>query len=739
MEKRKGKFKKSLLIIAIIICIIFISFLSFFAILYNKYTLDTYKLTSVNNGIKVYSASGSNSSLYNTNRSIVSINNLPEYVKNAFIDAEDKRFYKHSGFDFIRIVKAGLVNLTTKSKSQGASTISQQLVKNALLSNEKTYKRKMRELVLSLKMEKQFAKDEILEMYLNSIYFGSNAYGIENASKIYFNKSSSDLSLNEACCLAGIIKSPAYYSPKTNYENAIKRRNTVASLMLEQKHISKEEYNSVINSNIDLSFSNYDTSYEEEAIYEACELLNLTERELINKDYEIITYKDDALQQQVINSNKILDDGLDSVSIVVNSLGEVQAYHVNSNYNLHNMKRQPASVLKPLAVYLPCITYNILTPSTLILDEPINYNGYSPKNADGKFYGYMSCRDSLSKSLNTTAVKLLDCVGLKKSKETLSSLGINLEKSDMNLSLALGSVSKGVSLMQLVNAYSTISNLGEHYQACFIDRILDSKGNIVYQNNKYSEQIIDSRDAFLLTDMLKETAKTGTAKRLSELNLPVASKTGTAFDGENNTDLYNISYTPQHTVLTWVSNILDGKLDNKYKSSVEPTEINKQILKSLYPTTIKDFTMPDGIEKYPYDLIEANENHIIVSPNSSLERYIGYDYFKTEFPPPVIENSNKLNLKVEILNNQAEISFDCVKNCEYEIIKNVNNKENCLNTVKDYNGTYTLTDSDIFNYDEICYIIKSSFGIEKKIIRPKDYLINKLNNQILNSKKKWYV
>ena len=174
------------MIISILICLIFLSGLITVSVIYNKYDLDINRLTSTNNGVKVYSANGKDSTLYNTNRSIIEIETLPKYVLDAFIDTEDKRFYSHNGYDLKRILKAGLVNMVNGSKSQGASTISQQLIKNTLLTNEKTYSRKIKELVLSIKMEKQFEKDEILEMYLNTIYFGSNAYGIENASKNIF-------------------------------------------------------------------------------------------------------------------------------------------------------------------------------------------------------------------------------------------------------------------------------------------------------------------------------------------------------------------------------------------------------------------------------------------------------------------------------------------------------------------------------------------------------------------------
>jgi len=722
-----------------------------FSTLYNKYQLDINELTSLNNGIKVYSSNGEDTTLYNSNRSIVEIETLPDYVVQAFVDVEDKRFYEHKGFDLKRIAKAGFVNFTTQSKSQGASTISQQLIKNALLSNEKTYSRKIKEIMLAIKLEKLFSKEEILEMYLNTIYFGSNAYGIENASKIYFNKSAKDLTLSEACCLAGLIKSPKYYSPKNNYDNSEKRKNLVAELMFRNNHITDKDYKNTINSKIKLSSnSDLDHSYEEEAIFEACRILNISERELINKKYQIITFKDNNLQKEVIKiNNNILSSSkdkfktnLDGTSIVVNNKNQVVAYYVNSNYNLHNMKRQPASVLKPLAVYLPAITHNILSPADTILDEKINYNGFAPLNSDKAFNGYVSARYALANSLNIPSVKILDCLGVNKSKETLSSLGINIEKEDLNLTLALGAMKYGVNLFDIVSAYATIANSGNYRQLCFIDKILDKDGNTIYSYEDYSQQVIKAEDCFILTDMLKETAISGTAKKMQSLNLPIASKTGTANNGKCNTDLYNVTYSTQHTMLTWIANINENKLPEGMLSSSQPTEINKQICAYLYPNGVKDFAKPAGVEKMPYDLIEYETNHRIVAPMQSLERYIGYDYFKVGNPPQVIETNDELDLNVDIEKSGAKISFLTSKNVEYYLCRKINTSTDILTKIKDNNGIFEFVDYDIFSYDEIEYFVQDNFGnkISNTVkIRPKDYLITMLNNSVTSGKYKWYI
>ncbi len=209
--------KRILIALSLTIVCLFLLVFGTLAIFYNKAKLDFDKLTFSNSGIRIYaSESLDDSNFYNMDRKVISINELHPYTINAFVDIEDKRFYSHNGYDLKRIVKSSLVNMKNHSKSQGASTITQQLVKNTLLSNEKTYSRKVNEIMLAIKVEKNFSKDEIVNMYLNSIYFGSNAYGIENASNIYFNKSAKDLTINESAILAGIIKSPRLYSPKYN-------------------------------------------------------------------------------------------------------------------------------------------------------------------------------------------------------------------------------------------------------------------------------------------------------------------------------------------------------------------------------------------------------------------------------------------------------------------------------------------------------------------------------------------
>ena len=599
-------------------------------------------------------------------------------------------------------------------------------------------------------MEKRFSKDEILEMYLNTIYFGSNAYGIENASKTYFGKSAKDLSLNEVCCLAGMIKSPKQYSPKTNLENCNKRKNVVAKAMLDAGDITKAEYDEVVKKNISLSKSiSTDNSYETEAIFEACKLLNISERDLINQEYKILTFKDENLQNEVLNINnniinekeKQTETTLDSLTAVVDKDGKMLAYYVNSNYDLHNLRRQPASTLKPFAVYLPCLIHNILTPASEILDEEINYNGFSPKNADKVYHGYVSTRFALANSLNVPAVKALEYAGIKNAKSVLNSLGLNLSNSDYNLSLALGATKNGISVLDMLACYNCLANMGEYRPISFVDKILDKNGNVVYSHEDYSEKIIDAESCFLLNDMLKDTAKTGTAKRLASLSIPVASKTGTASVNEKNTDLFNYAFTSEHTLVSWVADISNTNLNSSLKSSVEPTQINKEILSYLYSTHLpNDFPKPEGIELMPYDSLELKQNHIIVAPTTDLDRYIQYDYFKMSNPPETKAQSS-IDFNVNIDKFGAKISFQAKENKIFNVIRKTKS-EMLLSIFENTNEKVVLTDRDIFSFDRVEYYIEDENGnkiTEPISIYPKDFLINMLNNEILKGKKKWLV
>ena len=751
IKYKSRKLKKIILAIVLTFALFVLSILAFVTISYLTTPLDKTRLSSTNLGVEIYNDYQTTTPIYySSDKKIISLNNLKPHTLNAFIAIEDKRFYDHNGYDLKRIAKASLVNLKNCSKTEGASTITQQLVKNILLNSEKTYSRKFKEILLSIKTEKNFSKDEILNMYLNSIYFGSNAYGIENASNLYFDKSATNLTINESAILAGIIKSPVYYSP-TNYpDRCFKRKNLVLQEMYKNGYITIEELeqNKLAPVATCNKRNSYDNSYNQQAIIEACDLLNISEKELLRKGLKIYTYMDDTIQQNV--QNAVLDSSFssDKLSIVADNDGKVLAYFGDSYYDLSRMRRNPASTVKPLIVYLPAVACNIISPVTPILDEKLDLE-YNPKNAGNHYMGWISARDALIHSSNVCAVKLLNELGL----DVVNEYGfkLNLFNSyQSNPSIALGDIGGGTSPINLIRAYSVLQNNGIDKGITFIDRIEDASGKILYQNQGYSNKLFDEEDCMLINNMLVDCAKSGTAKRLGDLSFEVASKTGTALNNGKNTDLWNIAYTPNHIALSWCGDATSKGLEQNASSAFYPTLINKTILTNLYtsnkPTSFK---LSSNIVKVALDSIDYDNNHTIsLATENTPERYIKYDWFKVENVPTNTSNiyaSPTFNFNAELTTKGTKFSLDINPIFTYEILAVSSNQ---TRNIGEYSAE--LYDDKVFSYSNISYYVeatniytKQKFISDKILLNPESYLIEKLNNDYLaqnrQTKKKWYV
>lgn len=749
MQKRKSKLKYILIAILVFIAILFLSTFAFVSISYISTPLDIEALSSTSLGIEIYDNTSSSTPIsYSSNKKIISTSQLNSYTINAFIAIEDKRFYSHNGYDLKRIVKAGLVNLKSGSKSQGASTITQQLVKNILLNSEKTYSRKFKEILLSIKTEKNFTKEEILNMYLNSIYFGSNAYGIESASNLYFDKSASELTLNESAILAGLIKSPAYYSPINHPDNCFARKNIVLNQMYENGYISKEEYEENINKEVNISFkkNNYDNSYNHQAIIEACNLLNITEKELLRQELKLYTYMDNDLQLIAEKAMMSTNIDADKISLIVDNSGKVLAYCGDSYFDLSKMKRNPASTIKPLVVYMPAIANNIVSPLTPILDEKIT-EGYSPNNAGGHYLGWTSVREALAHSSNVCSVKLLNKVGLDVACEYANKFHLG-NISNPTESLALGDIENGVSIINLARAYSILQNNGIDKGLTFISRIEDSYGNILYQDSDYSNKVFEQEDCMLINDMLKTSAQSGTAKRLNELPFEVASKTGTAQIQDKNTDLWNIAYTTEHLVLSWCGDASSKGLEQNYSSSFYPTMINKKILENIYTShTPKNFELNENIVKVAVDSIEYNNLHNLASaPENLAEMYKIYDIFKIQNIPEESSTCEipDLQFNVSLTTKGAKIELNYNPIFEYQIFRKTENSSNLI-------GGYTdvMIDDKVFKYKNVQYYAiatnkytKEKFTSPTIKLNPEEFLVNILNERFIKSqqtKTKWYI
>lgn len=483
---------------------------------------------------------------------------LPPCVKEAFLAAEDKKFYRHRGLDYARIAKAAVKNIGARSFRQGASTISQQLIKNTHLSNEKTLRRKMQEIRLTKKLERRFTKDEILEAYLNTIYFGHNCYGIAGAADYYFGKSAEELSAAEAATLAAVIRSPGKYSPFLHPENCLPARNAILKRMLALGYLRQEGFDAACGQALPQKGENTvsDRTYLQGIFAELEEIGALAPYRLLH-GIRIYTYLDSELQNYIENLHTDADRSGKSIVIEDNASFGISAWYTTEGC----IPRQPGSLLKPLAVYAPAIEENLISPATPVADERTDFDGYSPSNYKDIYRGYISVRQALAESVNIPAVKILARLGVEKSGQYLSAMGLSLRDEDKTLSLALGGLSEGFTLPAVTGAYALFANEGIYMPPAFIRKIESKNGELLYERENRARRIFSEDTVTLLNDMLRDAAKTGTAKKLASLPFPVCAKTGTCGSEEGNTDAYAVAYTKEHTVGVWMGNADNERTD----------------------------------------------------------------------------------------------------------------------------------------------------------------------------------
>lgn len=544
---------------------------------------------------------------------------LPDYVKNAFIAIEDKRFYKHGGLDYLRMIKAAVTNIKSFSFKEGASTISQQLIKNTHLTSEKTLTRKLKEIKLTKQMEKALNKDEILERYLNTVYFGKGCYGIESASKTYFNKTSGELTLNEAAALAATVKSPKTYSPANDNENCFKRKNLVLSAMKKQNLITQEEYSAAITKPVvtvsDALNSDYYSCYLN-AVKSEYEMLDVVPAYLKNSKVKITTYLDKPLQLHIAGLTIDGDGECDKNQIVINNKNAsvIAFYGKNSN-----LKRCPASAIKPLYVYAPLIDNDKIKESAVLTDEPTDFSGYSPKNYGDNYSGKVTVKTALSKSLNVPAVKLINYFGGDYGAAVLNKCGVFIESE--NLSSALG-CGINVSLKKLCDLYSAFPCGGEYSESRFIKKI-EVDGKTVYEHKTAKTRLFKDSTAYIINDALKECAKTGTAKKLRDCKFEVCAKTGTNGNKDGNIDAYCIAYTAEHIVGAWYGNEDFSLMPQNITGGSYPAVRVKSALNKIYEkSTPKNFEKPETVIGAKIDeLTLLSEEKTYLSTDKSAKLY----------------------------------------------------------------------------------------------------------------------
>ena len=575
------------------------------------------------------------------NRKPVTLDELPQELIDCYISSEDTRFYDHHGIDITRIFGALLADIKSGSFSQGASTLTMQLARNAILEDQdKKLARKIKEAVLAIQLEREYTKDEILTMYLNEIYLGHSAFGVQAASQQYFNKDVSELTLSECAVLTGITPSPNNYSPISNLEKAYQVRDQVLDNLVEYKPEYKELAEAAKQEEIVVDEGNITTDYNypwftDYVISEAediLEELGMSTASVYTGGYKIYTTLDsnvqDLMDEAYANENNFpssnTENNVESAMVVLdveNSsiLGLVGGREHTAKRGLNratDMTRQPGSAYKPIGVFAPAIEAGY-SPATVANDAPTTFGtNYTPSNQDGSYNGVVSMREAARRSLNIPAVKYLQMIGTDASIEMAEKLGIQLdEERDANLAMALGGLTYGVSPLDMAAAYAAFGNGGVYTSPHAINRIEDAQGKVIYESELVQTQVMKETTAYLVTNMLETVTKSGTGTA-AQLSRPVASKTGTVqlpdldeFRGlKGNKDAWFAAYTPEMVGVVWMG------YDQDFAEDGTPQYL-RQIYGGRYPAGIwkevvggatedlpvKAFERPDGIVSVQID------------------------------------------------------------------------------------------------------------------------------------------
>ncbi|PGX07821.1 MULTISPECIES: transglycosylase domain-containing protein [Bacillus] len=551
--------------------------------------------------------------LYVENRELVPVEQIPKYVQQAFVAVEDSRFYEHQGIDYPSIFRALYKDTLAGEKVEGGSTITQQLAKNVFLNREKTVTRKLKEVAISLQLEQKYTKQQILEMYMNHIYFGHGAYGIQAAAKLYFNKNVEDLTVEEGAMLAGLPKSPNGYSPYLSPEKSKKRRDLVLSLMHKQGYLTAEESVRYQGKTIAL-YKNLDENelaympYIDMVIDEAARLYGLSHQEVLRGGYTFVVPMDEKIQKVAYNQFQDernfpgKENGAQGAFLLMdNRTGGIKAAiggrkYVPRGFNRIFAKRQPGSVLKPLIVYAPALETKKYNPYSLLTNERSSFEGYEPRNYNHEYSKEMTMYDAILESANVPAVSLLNELGVEEGKQYLEKGNVHI--ADAGLSTALGGLKNGVSPFDLVKMYRAFLANGDIIEPHVIDKVLNRHGAVIGESPKVETNIFSKQTAWYMTKMLEGVVKEGTAKA-GVYNGALAGKTGTTSlpnDDNGARDMWFVGYTPNLVGAVWIGYDRTDKEHQLQGESASATKLFKKILTKANVEHKEKFMKPEGVE-----------------------------------------------------------------------------------------------------------------------------------------------
>lgn len=656
-RRKKSRYKALKLTFTILICIFLLVSMATIgigaAIIKNSPPLDVNRVLNLNEPSILYDDKGNFMDVVATTeqRTVISFNTMPDNLKNAFVSIEDERFYKHTGIDIKRLTSVIFIDiknkLTNKSGIQGASTITQQLVRNIYLSSQVSFKRKLQEIYLSLKLEKLLTKDQILGAYMNTIFLGGRAFGVESAAQQYFGKSANSLNLIECAFIAGIPQSPSVYNPyssaaKKNPSIYLNRTKNVLKKMYDNNYISEKQYLDGIN---DISSGKLNIKpYTPKSNKLENEWFSMPAIDAVKKDLKVkyqytdsqvnqlLTYgglkiytsMDKNLQEQTqetLNNDSALGSSSDKNGIIQpQASAVVMNYHTGEvkaliggrgtqpamSYNRAssvNYLRPPGSCIKPLTVYSPAIDLKKATAATTIEDSPLsddlaqkyssNGTPYNPKDDEEMTNGDMTLRNALMKSINVIAVKLEDTLGLETGASYADKFGISLDTDDRSsiAALSLGELHNGTNTLQMAAAYGVFGNNGMYTAPRLYTKVTNRNGKVILESKVDTKKVISPATAYIMYDMLKgPVSKDGTGPSANFSSM-VRGKTGTSSDKKN---LWFSGLTPYYSASIWIGNDDNSSINSLNSNSA--AAIWADVMRPFHDgLPAKDISMPSGL------------------------------------------------------------------------------------------------------------------------------------------------
>jgi penicillin-binding protein 2A len=604
---------------------LFLFMAGYFVIYLNgqKLLLENLEKLKMAEATTVYDRGGNEyAKLYMQNRELVALDQVPDLLEEAIIATEDQRFYEHAGVDFWSIGRAIVKDIIARDLVEGGSTITQQLAKNMFLSADKTFFRKATEVSIALALENSMEKGEILERYLNYIYLGNGAYGVQAAAERHFGKTLDELSTLEIAVIAALPKAPETYSPINNPEKALERAAIVLSLLKDQGYITEEERREALNSKLSKPKARGErvaSAMKDYVLAEAARLTGLSEQELRIGGYLITTTVDLTAQRAVDNAfaNAALfpENGPDQISqgamvIVDPKTGGIAAMsggrdYVEKGLNRALADRQPGSSFKPIAVYAPALETGGYGPYSMLKDEKMSFGNYNPSNLSGKYAGQMTMLEAVQRSINLPAVWLLNEIGVDQGLKFAKKVGVEMDADDRNLAIALGGLTRGASPLEMARAFGVFANHGVLADTFVISVVKRSDGQIIYEHKGKETRVLSEQSTYDMTVMLQAVTKKGGTGTKANFGRPVAGKTGTTQLGlkgvkasSGNRDIWFVGYTPQYAAAVWMG--FDDTNTEHYVKSGSGTAaamfatVMKDAMKNM---KVRDFVRPKGVKE----------------------------------------------------------------------------------------------------------------------------------------------